>query len=118
MFGALNRFISRLDSDSPSQSSRDGHGAYGFQVLRNKNLEIAIEPWYDFIIGINGRRVVREHFSKGSFAARADRRQDDPDPNLFATEVRNCAGSSVALALWNAKVGLAIFPAAEFFANH
>lgn len=85
MFGALNRFISRLDSDSPSQSSRDGHGAFGFQVLRNKNLEIAIEPWYDFIVGINGRQV------------------DDPDPNLFATEVRNCAGSSVTLALWNAK---------------
>ena len=57
MFGALNRFISRLDSDSPSPSSRDGH-AFGFQVLRNKNLEIAIEPWYDFIVGINGRQVV------------------------------------------------------------
>lgn len=59
MFGALNRFISRLDSDGPSsQSSRDGPGAFGFQVLRNKNLEIAIEPWYDYIIGINGRQVV------------------------------------------------------------
>ncbi|KAL8998063.1 MAG: hypothetical protein Q9169_002831 [Polycauliona sp. 2 TL-2023] len=84
MFGALNRFISRLDSESPSQSSRNG-SPYGFQVLRNKNLEIAIEPWYDFIIGINGRRV------------------DNPDPNLFATEVRNCAGSNVSLVLWNAK---------------
>lgn len=51
VFGALNRFISRLDSESPSQNSRD-RSAYGFQVLRNKNLEIPIEPWYDFIIGI------------------------------------------------------------------
>ncbi|KAL8737667.1 MAG: hypothetical protein Q9181_001457 [Wetmoreana brouardii] len=84
MFGALNRFISRLDSESPSQSSRD-RSAYGFQVLRNKNLEIPIEPWYDFIVGINGRQV------------------DNPDPNLFATEVRNCAGSTVSLILWNAK---------------
>ncbi|KAL8912910.1 MAG: hypothetical protein Q9171_002204 [Xanthocarpia ochracea] len=84
MFGALNRFISRLDSESPSQSSRNG-SPYGFQILRNKNLEIPIEPWYDFIIGINGRQV------------------DNPDPNLFATEVRNCAGSSVSLVLWNAK---------------
>ncbi|KAL8831900.1 MAG: hypothetical protein Q9170_005093 [Blastenia crenularia] len=84
MFGALNRFISRLDSESPSQNSRD-RSAYGFQVLRNKNLEIAIEPWYDFIIGINGRQL------------------DNLDPNLFATEVRNCAGASVSLILWNAK---------------
>ncbi|KAL8931824.1 MAG: hypothetical protein Q9216_007058 [Gyalolechia sp. 2 TL-2023] len=84
MFGALNRFISRLDSESPSQSSRD-RSAYGFQVLRNKNLEIPIEPWYDFIVGINGRQV------------------DNPDPNLFASEVRNCAGTSVNLILWNAK---------------
>ena len=58
VFGALNRFISRLDSDSPSQNSGVGHGAFGFQVLRNKNLEIAVEPWYDFIIGINGRQIV------------------------------------------------------------
>ncbi|KAL8838155.1 MAG: hypothetical protein Q9176_005238 [Flavoplaca citrina] len=84
MFGALNRFISRLDSESPSQSSRNA-SPYGFQVLRNKNLDISIEPWYDFIIGINGRQV------------------DNPDPNLFATEVRNCAGSQVSLVLWNAK---------------
>jgi hypothetical protein len=58
MFGALNRFISRLDSDGPSQSSREGQGAFGFQVLRNKNLEIPLEPWYDYVIGINGRQVV------------------------------------------------------------
>ncbi|CAO1597470.1 hypothetical protein XANCAGTX0491_001278 [Xanthoria calcicola] len=84
VFGALNRFISRLDSESPSQNSRNA-SPYGFQILRNKNLEIPIEPWYDFVIGINGRQV------------------DNPDPNLFATEVRNCAGSNVSLVLWNAK---------------
>ncbi len=58
VFGALNRFISRLDSDAPSSKSGDGPGGFGFQVLRNKNPEIAIEPWYDFVIGINGRQVV------------------------------------------------------------
>lgn len=58
MFGALNRFISRLDSDSPNQSSRNGQSASGFQVLRNKNLEIPIEPWYDYVSGINGRQIV------------------------------------------------------------
>jgi hypothetical protein len=30
--------------------------------------------------------------------------QEDPDPNLFATEVRNCAGSSLTLEVWSAKV--------------
>lgn len=30
--------------------------------------------------------------------------QDDPSPNLFAQEVRNCAGGTVTLGLWSAKV--------------
>ncbi|KAI4197028.1 MAG: hypothetical protein LQ346_003110 [Caloplaca aetnensis] len=84
MFGALNRFISRLDSESASQSSRD-RSAYGFQVLRNKNPEIPLEPWYDIVVGLNNRQL------------------DSADPNLFATEVRNCAGSSVSLTVWSAK---------------
>lgn len=62
MFGALNRFIARLDSDGPTTNAREGHGAFGFQVLRNKNAEIPIEPWYDFIIGINGRPLVGRQF--------------------------------------------------------
>jgi hypothetical protein len=32
-----------------------------------------------------------------------DLAQDNPDPSLFAQEVRNCAGGSVSLALWSAK---------------
>ena len=32
---------------------------YGFQVLKNTNTFVAIEPWFDFICGINGRLVVR-----------------------------------------------------------
>ncbi|KAG0651116.1 Golgi reassembly-stacking of 65 kDa [Hyphodiscus hymeniophilus] len=83
MFNALNRFISRLDSDSPAQSSNQG--GFGFQVLRNTTLELGIEPWFDFIVGINGRMI------------------DDSDPQLFAQEVRNCAGSTVTLGLWSAK---------------
>ncbi|KAJ8070276.1 hypothetical protein OCU04_000659 [Sclerotinia nivalis] len=85
MFNALNRFISRLDSDSPVHQNRDNHGAFGFQVLRNKTPELAVEPWFDFIVGINGRMI------------------DDSDANLFAQEVRNCAGSTVTLGLWSAK---------------
>ena len=56
MFNALNRFISRLDSESPGHASN--HGAFGFQVLRNTNLELGLEPWFDFIVGINGRMIV------------------------------------------------------------
>jgi hypothetical protein len=56
MFNALNRFISRLDSDSSAQNSNQG--AFGFQVLRNKAADLTIEPWFDFIIGINGRMIV------------------------------------------------------------
>ena len=103
MFGALNRFISRLDSDGPSQNTRDRHGTSGFQVLRNKNIEIPIEPWYDFVIGINGRQVVRSSHSNMLLLTYTF--QDDPNPNLFATEIRNCAGSNVALNIWSAKVG-------------
>ncbi|KAI0843133.1 GRASP55/65 PDZ-like domain-containing protein [Hypoxylon sp. FL0890] len=83
MFNALNRYLSRLDGDARPQQ-KEGHG-YGFQVLRNTNLELGVEPWFDFIVGINGRVI------------------DNPDPRLFAQEVRNCAGASVALGLWSAK---------------
>ncbi|KAI0539659.1 GRASP55/65 PDZ-like domain-containing protein [Xylaria digitata] len=83
MFNALNRYLSRLDGDSRPQQ-REGQ-SYGFQVLRNTNLELAVEPWFDFVVGINGRMI------------------DNPDPRLFAQEVRNCAGGTVALGLWSAK---------------
>ncbi|KAI1097813.1 GRASP55/65 PDZ-like domain-containing protein [Jackrogersella minutella] len=83
MFNALNRYLSRLDGDARPQQ-KDGPG-FGFQVLRNTNLELGVEPWFDFIVGINGRII------------------DNPDPRLFAQEVRNCAGASVALGLWSAK---------------
>ncbi|EGU74925.1 hypothetical protein FOQG_00478 [Fusarium oxysporum f. sp. raphani 54005] len=84
MFNALNRFISRLDGDVQQQRQQE-RGSFGFQVLRNTNLELAIEPWFDFIVGINGRPI------------------EDPEPALFSQEVRNCAGSTVTLGLWNAK---------------
>ncbi|KAJ6003479.1 hypothetical protein N7451_006026 [Penicillium sp. IBT 35674x] len=86
MFGALNRFIGRLDGE-PIQQPRNGpsDNAFGFQVLRNKDPELPLEPWFDFIVGINGHPI------------------EDPDPNLFATEVRNCAGTSLTLEVWSAK---------------
>jgi uncharacterized phage infection (PIP) family protein YhgE len=58
MFGALNRFISRLDAAPQDEQQSAVGGAYGFQVLKNTNLEVPLEPWFDFIIGINGRTIV------------------------------------------------------------
>lgn len=58
MFGALNRFISRLDAAPQDQQQSGVGGACGFQVLRNANQEIPLEPWFDFVIGINGRTIV------------------------------------------------------------
>ncbi|KAF2031879.1 hypothetical protein EK21DRAFT_62250 [Setomelanomma holmii] len=85
MFGALNRFISRLDAAPLDEPQSAVNGAYGFQVLKNTNQEVPLEPWFDFIIGINGRTI------------------DNPDPSLFATEVRNCAGQTVSLGVFTAK---------------
>jgi hypothetical protein len=105
MFNVLNKFISRLDSDSAPQPSTPsgGDSSYGFQVLRNTNKELPIEPWFDFVIGINGHFIVRvKRFRKPD--ASTDVLQENPDPNLFATEVRNCAGSSLSLDIWSAKV--------------
>lgn len=65
MFGALNRFIGRLDSDTQQYSSNTpGDNSFGFQVLRNKDPDLPLEPWFDFIIGINGRLIVRFPVSK------------------------------------------------------
>ncbi|OXV11483.1 hypothetical protein Egran_00758 [Elaphomyces granulatus] len=86
MFGVLNRFIGRLDAETSQHSSRPGSdNAFGFQVLRNQDPDLPLEPWFDFIIGINGHLI------------------DDADPNLFSTEIRNCAGSGVSLEIWSAK---------------
>ncbi|PLN77202.1 GRASP55/65 PDZ-like domain-domain-containing protein [Aspergillus taichungensis] len=85
MFGALNRFIGRLDAEPVPHAQSPHDNAFGFQVLRNKDAELPLEPWFDFIVGINGRLI------------------DDPDPSLFATEVRNCAGGSVSFEIWSAK---------------
>jgi hypothetical protein len=58
MFNVLNRFISRLDA-APLDDAQSGvGGAFGFQVLRNANTEVPLEPWFDFVIGINGRTIV------------------------------------------------------------
>lgn len=60
MFNALNRFISRLDGEDPRlRQQQQQQGLFGFQVLRNSNAQLAIEPWFDFIVGINGRTIVR-----------------------------------------------------------
>lgn len=102
MFNALNRFMSRLDGDAPQQRQQDG-GSFGFQVLRNTNLELSIEPWFDFIVGINGRPIVG-YCMKVPENILPPTSQENPDPGLFAQEVRNCAGGTVTLGLWNAKV--------------
>ena len=85
MFGALNRFIARLDSDPQILQKSTSNNAYGFQILRNTHTDLPLEPWFDFIIGINGRNI------------------DNGDANLFATEIRNCAGSNVSLGIYGCK---------------
>ena len=65
MFNALNRFISRLDGETPT--NKENYSAFGFQVLRNENLQLGIEPWFDFVVGINGRMIVRKIESSGFF---------------------------------------------------
>lgn len=98
LFGTLNRFISRLDSDptaalqsggnraaASQNSSSTSSNVYGFQILQNTNPSIPLDPWFDFIIGINGHNI------------------DNPDPSLFITEVRNCAGSTISLGVYGAK---------------
>jgi hypothetical protein len=98
MFGVLNRFISSLDGEPQDQQIIQGAG--GFQVLRNTNKELPLEPWFDFIIGINGRTFVCPMITP-SLLFSFD--QDNNDPNLFATEVRNLAGSTLSLGVWSAK---------------
>ncbi|KAK8229707.1 GRASP55/65 family protein [Phyllosticta capitalensis] len=85
MFGALNRFIARLDAEPQERSNGGDNEAWGFQILRNTNDTLPLEPWFDFVIGINGRTI------------------DNPDPTLFAKEVRNSAGSTISLGIWSAK---------------
>ncbi|TKA34318.1 hypothetical protein B0A50_00298 [Salinomyces thailandicus] len=88
LFGTLNRFIARLDSEPSapgSSQARPSAQGSGFQVLRNTNATLPLAPWFDFIIGINGRNI------------------DNADPNLFATEIRNCAGATISLGVWSAK---------------
>lgn len=59
MFGALNRFIGRLDSEAAQNNSNGpGDSSFGFQILRNKDGDLPLEPWFDFIVGINGRLIV------------------------------------------------------------
>lgn len=58
MFGALNRLISRLDEAPQKSQTEAGDNPYGFQVLKNANPELPLEPWFDFIIGINGHVIV------------------------------------------------------------
>lgn len=49
-----------------------------------------------------GSMAVKSYVHHDLICSELTLQQDNPDPNLFATEVRNCAGSNVALILWNA----------------
>ncbi|RPB13283.1 hypothetical protein P167DRAFT_522197 [Morchella conica CCBAS932] len=61
-----------------------GNG-FGFQVLRNISPQLEVEPWFDFVCGINGRQI------------------EDGNHILFTQEIRNCAGRDVTLIVWSAK---------------
>lgn len=85
MFGALNRFISRLDAGPEEQQSAT-QGAYGFQVLRNANPEVPLDPWFDFIIGINGRTIVRGEL----LVKNSTRLKERTDWECRTTQIRTC----------------------------
>ncbi|KAK1075015.1 Serine--tRNA ligase, mitochondrial [Friedmanniomyces endolithicus] len=85
LFGTLNRLISRLDSEPQAQQHSRSTTGYGFQILRNHNSGLGLEPWFDFIIGLNGHNI------------------ESPDQNLFTTEIQNCAGSTISLGVYGAK---------------
>ncbi|KAK7745484.1 hypothetical protein SLS53_002982 [Cytospora paraplurivora] len=91
MFNALNRFISRLDGEDPRQKhQQQQQGLFGFQVLRNTNLQLAVEPWFDFIVGINGRVI------------------DDPSPGLFSQEGQRTRTMHIPVPADAASLGLTL----------
>ena len=45
---------------------------------------------------------------------KTDGSQDNPDSGLFATEVRNCAGQTISLGVFSAKVSLTNLGAVTF----
>ncbi|KAK9452125.1 GRASP55/65 PDZ-like domain-containing protein [Limtongia smithiae] len=63
--------------------------SYGFQVLRVADKSLAkdsgLEPYFDYIVGLNGHKI------------------EDGNAELFAQEIRNCAGGSVKFAVFSAK---------------
>lgn len=90
LFGTLNRFISRLDSDPNAPTTATAQNTpsnthYGFQILRNTNSQLPLDPWFDYIIGINNHNI------------------SHPSPQLLQTEIANCAGSTISLGIYTAK---------------
>jgi hypothetical protein len=97
MFGALNRFISRLDADPQAQKQNGGFDTYGFQVLRNNNPELPLEPWFDSIIGINGRTIVRANILPCNICHQL--RDFRTTPSL-ASLSRSCATALAPTSAW------------------
>ncbi|ATY61612.1 golgi reassembly stacking [Cordyceps militaris] len=89
MFNALNRFMSRLDGGD-AQHGQSDQGSFGFQVLRNTNLQLAVEPWFDFVVGINGRPI------------------DNADPSLFAQEGQRTREMHIPVPTDTASLGLSL----------
>jgi hypothetical protein len=58
-FNSINSFISRLDSDGSHADGKLDPNSAGFRVLQNTNADLKLEPWFDYIVGINGRQIVR-----------------------------------------------------------
>ena len=97
MFGALNRFISRLDADPQAQKQSGGSDTYGFQVLRNNNPELPLEPWFDSIIGINGRTIVR---ANNLLYVITHRLTYNRTIRNLASSFRNCATVPAPTSAW------------------
>ena len=105
MFGALNRFIGRLDSEPARQASSQNlpDSTSGFQILKNTNPDLPLEPWFDFIIGINGHFLVcsREPANWHKLTEAGIFRPSPVLPPRFTT----ARGVYCSLDLWSAKVG-------------
>ncbi|TGZ78608.1 hypothetical protein EX30DRAFT_342990 [Ascodesmis nigricans] len=67
------------------EESRQQGPRFGFQVLKNTNTTLPLEPWFDYICGINGRLI------------------EDGNSYLFCQEVWNCRGRDVSFTVWTAK---------------
>lgn len=94
--------------------------SFGFRVLHVEKGStadsIGLEPWFDYIVGINNHELLSAGSSNtavaaaaiagGSGAGNSNSKNNVPDYNLFIQEIHNCINRPVTLNVWNAKGGI------------